>query len=90
MNASLALEWLREMLWTAVVASGPVVLAIAAVGLLIAIVQAATQVNDQAVAFVPKAVIAVIALVVAGPFMLTQMSEFMSSAIVAMGNIHSW
>jgi flagellar biosynthetic protein FliQ len=90
MTASLALEWLRQMLWTAVVASGPVVLAIAAVGLLIAIVQAATQVNDQAVAFVPKAVVAVVALVVAGPWMMTQMSEFMSSAIIAMGEIHAW
>lgn len=88
MTAASALDWFRQMLWTAVLAAGPVVLVVVAVGLLIAIVQAATQVNDQAVAFGPKAVAAVIALAVSGPFMLHEITSFARAALLAMGRIH--
>ncbi len=77
MTRSYAIDWFREMLWTAVLAVGPAILAVVIVGLIMAILQAATQVNDQAVAFGPKAVAAVTALVVSGPWILTQLSEFM-------------
>lgn len=87
MTTSFALEWYRNMLWTAVVTAGPIVLSIVVVGFLIAIVQAATQVNDQSVAFAPKAVVAVVALVVSGPWMLGTMSDFMQRAIEAMAHM---
>ncbi len=87
MTAAYGLDWFRQMLWTAVIAAGPVVLSIVAIGLVIAIVQAATQVNDQAVAFAPKAIVAVIALVVSGPWIMSHISEFMIELFAAMGNL---
>ena len=51
MTTSFALDWFRQMLWVAVLSAGPVVGAVVVVGLVIAILQAATQVNDQAIAF---------------------------------------
>lgn len=88
MTAAYALDWFREMLWTAVLAAGPVVLAVVCVGLIVAVLQAATQVNDQAVAFGPKALAVVVALVASGPWMLSQMSEFMHAVLTAMGRVH--
>ncbi len=88
MTAAYALDWFREMLWTAVLTAGPPVLAVVAVGLVIAIVQAATQVNDQAVSFGPKAVAAVVSLVISGPWILSQLSEFTLALFDAMARIH--
>lgn len=88
MTASAALDWFRQMLWTAVISAGPVVLALVTIGLLVAIVQAATQVNDQAVGFGPKAAVMVVTLTFTAPWMLQRMVEFTSSAIIAMGRLH--
>lgn len=87
MTAAYALDWFREMLWTAVLTAGPSVLAIVIVGLLVAIVQAATQVNDQAVAFAPKAIALLVTLVVAAPWMLTELSDFMTAIFAAMARV---
>jgi len=88
MTSAYALDWFRHMLWTAVLAAGPVVFAVVSIGFIMAILQAATQVNDQAVAFGPKALAVVGTLAAAGSWMLSQMSEFAHAAIVAMGHIH--
>lgn len=76
------LQWFRQLLWTAVLVAGPTILAVVVVGLVVAILQAATQVNDQAVAFAPKAVAVVVALVVTGPWMVAQLAQF-TTAIFA-------
>lgn len=76
MTVATALDWFRQMMWTAILCAGPVVLAVVVVGLLVAIVQAATQVNDQSVSFAPKAIVAVVAMVISGPWMLSQLAQF--------------
>ncbi|MDD9933857.1 MAG: flagellar biosynthetic protein FliQ [Myxococcales bacterium] len=88
MTAASALDWFREMLWTAVLVAGPAVLSIVVVGLILAILQAATQVNDQAVAFAPKAIAAVAALSLSGPWMLGQLSGFVESILLALAQVH--
>ncbi|MEM9068660.1 MAG: flagellar biosynthetic protein FliQ [Myxococcota bacterium] len=87
MNAGVGLDWFREMLWTALLAAGPSVMTVVIVGFAVAIIQAATQVNDQAIAFGPKAGAVVLALVVGGPFMLQELADFTRNAISAMANI---
>jgi flagellar biosynthesis protein FliQ len=87
MTTATALDWFRNLLWTAVLASGPAVLATVVVGLIMAILQAATQVNDQSVAFAPKALGIVLALVFGGPFMLTQLVQFTQRVFAAMARL---
>lgn len=89
MNATAAVEWFRETLWTALMVAGPPVATIVMIGLVVAIVQAATQINDQAVAFAPKAIGAVAALALAGPWMIRQLVEFARTALVAIGDVGS-
>lgn len=87
MNAATGLDWFRELLWTALLAAGPAVLTVVVVGFLVAILQAATQVNDQAIAFGPKAGAVVLALVAGGPFMLQQLTDFTRSALAALATV---
>ncbi|MEM6962097.1 MAG: flagellar biosynthetic protein FliQ [Myxococcota bacterium] len=87
MSAAFALDWFREMLWTAVVTAAPPVAAVVIIGLFMAILQAATQVNDQAVAFAPKAIGAVVALLVSGAWILQQLKDFCIAAFQTMGQL---
>lgn len=61
----------RDALWLAVLLAGPLLLAALAVGLLIGVFQAATQIQEMTLSFIPKLLALVIALLVAGPWMLS-------------------
>lgn len=87
MTAASALEWVREMMWTAIEAGSPVLLAVTVVGLALAILQAATQVNDSAVPFAAKALGVFVMLSISGAWMLDRMTEFARHAFEAIGNV---
>lgn len=57
--------------------SAPMLLVALVVGLVVSIFQAATQINESTLSFIPKLVGIFIALVVAGPWMLTTMLDYM-------------
>jgi flagellar biosynthetic protein FliQ len=88
MTVAAGLDWFRTLMWTATLVSAPVIVTGLVVGLIVAVLQAATQVNDSALGFVPKAVASGIALVIAGPWMLSELLEFTTAAFRAMGAIH--
>jgi len=88
MTIALAIDWYRKMLWTAILVGGPVIIAGVVIGLIVAILQAATQVNDSAVAFAPKALATIVTIVIAGPWMLSQLVDFTTSIFVAVGSLH--
>ena len=60
----------RDALWLAVLLAGPLLLAALAVGLLVGIFQAATQIQEMTLSFIPKLLALVVALFVAGPWMI--------------------
>lgn len=77
---------LQRTLWAMLAVGGPIVGATLVVGLLISILQAATQVNEATLTFVPKLVVVALILLVAGPGMLQQLIEltrFVFQAAVA-------
>jgi flagellar biosynthetic protein FliQ len=88
MTIAHALDWYRQMLWTAVLVGGPVIVAGVVIGLVVAVLQAATQINDSAVAFAPKAVASLVVMVLAGPWMLNQLVEFTRSVLQAIATTH--
>jgi flagellar biosynthetic protein FliQ len=57
--------------------SAPLLLVALIVGLVISIFQAATQINEATLSFIPKLVAVFIALVLAGPWMLSVMLDYM-------------
>ncbi|MEE4277787.1 MAG: flagellar biosynthesis protein FliQ [Halieaceae bacterium] len=60
----------RDALWLAVLLAGPMLGSALAVGLLIGVFQAATQIQEMTLSFIPKLFALVIALLVAGPWMI--------------------
>lgn len=57
--------------------AGPLLLMALAVGLVVSIFQAATQINEATLSFIPKLLAIFAVLVIAGPWMLTVMLDFM-------------
>jgi len=57
--------------------SAPLLLTALIVGLLVSIFQAATQINEQTLSFIPKLVAMMVVLAVAGPWMITIFTDFM-------------
>ena len=60
----------REALWLAVLLAGPMLGAALAVGVFIGVIQAATQIQEMTLSFIPKLLALVIVLFVIGPWML--------------------
>jgi flagellar biosynthetic protein FliQ len=69
-------DLLRQTLEVALLLSGPLLIAALAAGLLVSILQAATQVNEITLPFVPKLVAVLAVLTLAGPWMLNVVLEF--------------
>jgi flagellar biosynthetic protein FliQ len=60
-----------------------------AVGLVISLFQAVTQINEATLSFVPKLIAAVAVFAVAGPWMLTTMVEYIRRMITSIPSIVS-
>jgi len=67
----------RQAIEMTLILAGPLLLAALVTGLIISIFQAATQINEQTLSFIPKLVVMFITLVVAGPWMLQLMVDYM-------------
>ncbi|OKL43081.1 flagellar biosynthesis protein FliQ [Pseudovibrio exalbescens] len=68
MNEADALDIMRNAVWTVLVATGPAVGVAMAVGLVIALFQALTQIQEMTLTFIPKIVAILIMVAVTGPF----------------------
>ena len=65
-----------QTLWMTILIAAPLLLSALAVGLLVGMFQAATQINEMTLSFIPKLGILVIALFVFGPWMLSNIVDF--------------
>ena len=70
MNADLAIEIGRDALVMLMLVSAPMLLLGMLVGVIMSIFQAATQIQEQTLAFVPKIVAVFVSIVIFGPWML--------------------
>ncbi len=66
----------QRTLEAAVLLAAPLLLSALAVGLIIGLFQAATQINEMTLSFVPKLVVTVLVILVAGPWMLRHLMDF--------------
>jgi flagellar biosynthetic protein FliQ len=75
---------LKEGLVLVGLVGGPVFLVMLGVGLVMGILQAATQINDTAVGFLPRAAAAAACLWLAGGWMMERMSGYLAQSIIRM------
>lgn len=81
------LEIFTEALMLAFKLAVPILLIAMLVGLIIAILQAATQVHEQTLTFAPKAVIVALALLAMGPWMCSSIIDFFNYIVGLMAEV---
>jgi flagellar biosynthesis protein FliQ len=76
MHSNMAIAMMADLFWTGLLICLPVLGLVMLVGLTISLLQVVTQVQEMSLTFVPKLVTAGISLVVFGPWMLRQLTQF--------------
>jgi flagellar biosynthetic protein FliQ len=87
MSQDAALGLAQQCMWVAVQISAPIILAGLIVGSLVSVFQAATQIQEQSLVFVPKVVTLLAALSVCGGWMMTRMVEFTRSLFLSLPHL---
>ena len=77
MTPTAVIELGRQAVEVTLMVSAPLFIAALVTGLVISIFQAATQINEMTLSFVPKLVAIFVTLVLAGPWMITVLTDFM-------------
>lgn len=81
MTADIAAENCRAAIYLAITIAGPVLLAALAAGLLISFLQAATQMHDHSLNFIPKLVVTAVVILLLLPWGLGRLAEYTTDVI---------
>ncbi|MES3012659.1 MAG: flagellar biosynthesis protein FliQ [Pseudomonadota bacterium] len=71
----------QQGLYILLLVSAPILLSVLAIGLIVSIFQAATQIHEATLSFVPKVIGAVAVLAITGPWMLTTLVEYLQRTL---------
>jgi flagellar biosynthetic protein FliQ len=81
MNPETVMTMGRQAMEVTLMVAAPLLLVALMIGLIVSIFQAATQINESTLSFIPKLVGVFVALVVAGPWMLSVMLDYMRQVL---------
>ncbi len=87
MSQTSVLTVLEQAMWTIVQLSGPLLLAALVVGVVISLIQAATQINEMTLSYVPKIIAIGLVLVIAGPWMLQTLLDYTARLFTALPSL---
>lgn len=77
----------QQGLYTLLMVAAPVLIVVLLVGVTVSIVQAATQINEATLSFVPKVIAAMLTLAAAGPWMMTTLVEYIQRTLLAIPSV---
>ena len=77
----------RQAMEITLMVAAPMLLVALIIGLIVSIFQAATQINEATLSFIPKLVGIFVALVVAGPWILSVMLDYMRQVFTSIPNL---
>lgn len=87
MSSDFVIGLASEAVFTILKSSLPIILSALAVGLMVSVLQATTQIQEQTLAFVPKIIAALVALVFFGPWILSTVLDFTHNILY---NLHQF
>ena len=87
MTSQFVLTMGRDALTLLLMIALPVLGVVMAVGLLVSIFQAVTQIHEATLAFVPKLVAAVVVFTIAGPWMITTLVDYLRRTIESIPSV---
>ncbi|MDR5821311.1 flagellar biosynthesis protein FliQ [Caballeronia sp. LZ043] len=67
----------HQAMYVALLLAAPLLLVALVVGLVVSLFQAATQINESTLSFIPKLIAVAVTLVIAGPWMLSTLLDYM-------------
>ena len=76
MTPEVAVDLFREALWMTAMIVGVLVVPSLLVGLVVAMFQAATQINEQTLSFLPRLLVMLMTLIWAGPWLVRELMEY--------------
>jgi flagellar biosynthetic protein FliQ len=83
MDAQQVFTYGQQGLYMLLMVAAPMLLTVLAVGLIVSIFQAATQIHEATLSFVPKVLAAVAVMAITGPWMLTSLVEYIQRTLQA-------
>ena len=81
MTPEIAVDLFREALWLTSLIVGLLVLPSLLVGLVVAIFQAATQINEQTLSFIPRLLVMLLTLIWVGPWLVRELMEYTQTLV---------
>ena len=81
MDAQQVFTFGQQGLYMMMLVAAPVLIVVLLVGVFVSVIQAATQINEATLSFVPKVVAAILTLAVAGPWMMTELVEYIQRTL---------
>lgn len=87
MDAQLVFTTGQQALTLMLMVSAPLLLVVLVVGLLVSIFQAATQINEATLSFVPKILAAVAVLALAGPWMMSTLVDYLRRMLLSIPGV---
>ncbi|RCL27427.1 flagellar biosynthetic protein FliQ [Pseudomonas sp. AFG_SD02_1510_Pfu_092] len=79
MTPEVAVDLFRDALWLTTLMVAILVIPSLLVGLVVAMFQAATQINEQTLSFLPRLLVMLVTLIVAGPWLVQKFMEYITS-----------
>ena len=87
MNNGQIIDIAQRAMYVAAVIGGPILVACLVVGLIVSIFETATQIHEQSLSFVPKIVVVLLLLAVAGGWMVAKLSDFTREIFTAVARM---
>jgi flagellar biosynthetic protein FliQ len=87
-GADEAVGLVNQLLWNTVIIAAPVLIAALLVGLLISVLQVATQLQEMTLSYVPKLLVSALVLIALGPWMIGRITQFAISTIQLIPQLH--
>ncbi len=81
MTPEATLTLLNNALWITVMVAAPILISVLVIGVFIGMLQAATQINEMTLSFIPKLIVLFLTLLIAGPWMLNTLTTYVTNLI---------
>jgi flagellar biosynthetic protein FliQ len=81
MDAQQVFTFGQQGLYMMMLVAAPILIVVLLVGVVVSVIQAATQINESTLSFVPKVIAAILTLAVAGPWMMTELVEYIQRTL---------
>lgn len=87
MEGDRALGLMNALLWNAMLVAGPVLAAALITGLIISVLQVATQLQEMTLSYVPKLLVSALVLMLCGSWMIERITQFAIQMIALIPNL---